>query len=282
MKYALVNGERQEAQPGLTGKCEITGLPVIAKCGTVRSPHWALIGERDYDSWWEPETEWHRKWKAQFPKEYQEVIHFAEDGEKHIADVKTDKGLVIEFQHSHLDPQERVARETFYQNIIWVVDGTRLKGDYPRFLEGRKHLMTGHRKGFFLVHFPEGYFPTAWIESPVMVIFDFQGTQPTDPQDEMRNTLWCLLPGRARRHAVVIGISRQDFVKTVMEQARLLPDPAREYISGYDKLLTKLEEERERQALNQTWRPRRPHRAIIPSRWPISPKDKPCASISVA
>jgi hypothetical protein len=33
MKYALVNGERQEAQPGLTGKCELHGCPVIVKCG---------------------------------------------------------------------------------------------------------------------------------------------------------------------------------------------------------------------------------------------------------
>ena len=35
--------------------------------------------------------------------------------------------LVIEFQHSHMDAQERTSREKFYKNMVWVVDGTRLK-----------------------------------------------------------------------------------------------------------------------------------------------------------
>ena len=266
MKYALVNGERQEAKPGLSGKCEITGLSVISKCGTVRSPHWALIGEHERDSWWEPETPWHREWKGKFPKEWHEVTHPAENGEEHRADVKTDQGLVIEFQHSHLDPQERLAREAFYQNMVWIVDGTRLKRDYPRFLEGRKHFMTGYKKGFFLVHFPEECFPVAWIESSVMVIFDFQGTLPTDPQDGMRNALWCLLPGRARRRAVMIAISRQDFVTTAMKQPRLLPEPAQEIVSAYDELLRELEERKGQQEQNQRWQPRKPRRAIIPKR----------------
>jgi hypothetical protein len=36
MEYALVNGERQEAKPGLSGKCECCGDPIIAKCGDER------------------------------------------------------------------------------------------------------------------------------------------------------------------------------------------------------------------------------------------------------
>jgi hypothetical protein len=144
--------------------------------------------------------------------------------------VKTDQGFVIEFQHSHLEPQERLAREAFYQNMVWVVDGTRLKRDYPRFLEGRKNFMNGYKKGFFLVHFPEECFPIGWIDSSVMVIFDFQGTLPNDPQDGMRNVLWGLLPGRAKGRAVMIGISRQDFVMTAMKQPQLLPEPAHELV----------------------------------------------------
>lgn len=148
---------------------------------------------------------------------------------------------MIEFQHSHLDPQERVAREAFYQNMVWVVDGTRLKGDYRRFLEGRKNIMTRHKNGFFLVHFPEECFPVAWIKSSTMVIFDFKGTLPNESLDEMRNTLWCLLPGRAKNRAVMIGISRQDFVAAAMKQPGLLPEPAHEFVSAYDKLLLELE-----------------------------------------
>lgn len=267
MKFAMVNGECQEAKPGLSGTCEVTGLPVIAKCGTVRSSHWALIGECERDSWGEPETPWHREWKNKFPKAWHEVIHPAENGEEHRADVKTGQGFVIEFQHSHLDPQERAAREAFYQNMVWVVDGTRLKRDFPRFLEGRKNFMSGHKKGFFLVHFPEECFPVAWTNSSVMVIFDFQGTLPNDPQDRMRNTLWGLLPGRAKGRAVMIGISRQDFVATAMKQPQLLPEPAHELVSAYDKLLTELEESRQSQAQNQNWQPRKPLRAIIPKRF---------------
>lgn len=194
------------------------------------------------------------------------MSHPAENGEEHRADVKTDQGCVIEFQHSHLDPQERAAREAFYQNMVWVVDGTRLKGDYPRFFEGRKNFMPGHKQRFFLIHFPEECFPAAWIESSVMVIFDFQGTIPSDSQDWVRNTLWCLLPGRAKRRAVMIAISRDAFVTTLMKQPRLLPDPLHEYINAYDKRLAQEEELRALQTQNQGWQSRKPSRAIIPKR----------------
>jgi competence protein CoiA len=46
---------------------------------------------------------------------------------KHIADVRTIGGWVIEFQHSTLNPDERRSREKFYQRLIWVVDGTKRK-----------------------------------------------------------------------------------------------------------------------------------------------------------
>ena len=114
---------------------------VIAKCGTHRVSHWAHRGMRDCDTWAEKETDWHRAWKNNFPAECQEFIqHDGQSGEKHIADVRTPHGLVIEFQHSHLDPLERAARERFYGNMVWVVDGTRLQRDYPRFNRGKDGL----------------------------------------------------------------------------------------------------------------------------------------------
>jgi competence protein CoiA len=73
-------------------------------------------GERFYDLWWEHETEWHRTWKSKFPDDWQEVV-IRQDalGEKHIADVHTSHGLTIEFQHSHLRPEERsVAASIFF------------------------------------------------------------------------------------------------------------------------------------------------------------------------
>jgi hypothetical protein len=112
MKFAIVEGERREAQPGLSGKCPGCGAVVIAKCGEVRIRHWAHKGTVTCDPWWENETEWHRGWKNEFPDDWQEVRHTAQSGERHIADVKTECGY-IEFQHSPLKPYERRAREAF-------------------------------------------------------------------------------------------------------------------------------------------------------------------------
>jgi len=263
MKFALVNGERKEAQPNINGRCPCCNCPVIAKCGKVRIPHWAHRGM--CDSWWEGETDWHRLWKGHFPMEWQEVIHKAENNETHIADVKTDQGYVIEFQHSHLDDQERISRESFYQNMLWVVDGTRLKRDFPRFLDGMKNFKSIGKPGIFLINFPDECFPGAWLESSVEVIFDFQGNSIIDPLDVVRNTLWCLLPGRGNtRYAVVIGISRQDFITTIMKQHRLLQDPAREIINALDKWLIESEI---RKSKNKTREIAKNRRAIIPSRF---------------
>ena len=86
------------------------------------------------DPWWENETAWHRAWKDHFPVDWQEVVHHSKTGERHIADVKTGDGWVIEFQHSHIKPEERRSREAFYERLIWVVDGTRRKRDKPQLL----------------------------------------------------------------------------------------------------------------------------------------------------
>src|SRR3990167_9713877 len=122
MKYSLVHGGRSEAQPGLKGQCEICNSLTIAKCGDLKVWHWAHKGKRMCDLWWENETEWHRNWKNCFPTDWQEYIHTSESGERHIADVKTIKNWVIEFQYSHLNPEERQARSDFYEKLVWVVD----------------------------------------------------------------------------------------------------------------------------------------------------------------
>ncbi len=134
MKFALVDGQRQEARPNLSGRCPICDHRMVAKCGEVNIWHWAHHGRRFCDLWWENETEWHRAWKGEFPIEWQEVVHQTETGEKHIADVKTNRGWVIEFQYSYLKPEERRSRDSFYPKLIWVVDGTRRKRDRSRLI----------------------------------------------------------------------------------------------------------------------------------------------------
>src|SRR5690606_37103849 len=130
---------------------------------------------------------WHRDWKNRFGVNVQEVVLFDEHtGEKHIADVKTEAGLVLEFQHSALKPAERAAREAFYGNMVWVVDGTRLVRDVPRFLEYRD-IMRRATDGIYTCHAPEKLFPRNWITSSACVFFDF-GAQVGQP-----DLLWCLL-----------------------------------------------------------------------------------------
>jgi competence protein CoiA len=204
MKFALVDGEPQEARRGLAGFCRGCGSPMIAKCGEVRVEHWGHAGRRNCDPWWENETEWHRAWKNRFPAEWQEVIHTAPDGERHIADVKTSQGWVLEFQRSHLDPEERRSREAFYARLIWVVDGTRRQRDavyFARAWGGGKardpfsdKRITGH------VHnalFEE------WRANQGHVFFDFG-----DPQ-----LLWWMYPGSSAERAYLRHVPREQLVR---------------------------------------------------------------------
>jgi competence protein CoiA len=96
---------------------------MVAKCGRVKVWHWAHKGRLECDPWYE-ETEWHRSWKDRFPLVWQEQIAYDPDsGEKHIADVSTPNGLIIEFQHSVISPQEIAARETFYKICFgWLME----------------------------------------------------------------------------------------------------------------------------------------------------------------
>ena len=136
MKFALHGGKRVEAEANLKGAvCQVCKAEVIAKCGDIKIHHWAHKSKRKCDHWWENETQWHRDWKNQFSKDWQEIVHTSETGEGHIADIKTPKGLVVEFQHSPIKPEEILARNTFYKNIIWIVDGKRRKYDERKFEE---------------------------------------------------------------------------------------------------------------------------------------------------
>jgi competence protein CoiA len=224
MRYALAGGQRIEAFADGRALCSVCNGEVIAKCGAHRVAHWAHRGMRDCDGWAETESDWHRAWKNHFSAECQEFIqHDGQSGEKHIADVRTPHGLVIEFQHSHLDPQERAERERFYGNMAWVVDGSRLQRDFPRFSGRTRDLRPTIIMGYFLLAFPDECFPAMWVNSSVPVIFDFRGVDEGGPPDQVRDTLWCLLPGRVGGSAVVVGMSREQFIEIAPSRPQLLP-----------------------------------------------------------
>jgi competence protein CoiA len=216
MRFALVDDKLVEAESKLKGLCPGCSQSVIAKCGTQKVHHWAHSVNKACDNWWEPETEWHRAWKSKFPRHWQEI--FLPDkitGEKHMADVRADDGLVIEFQHSHIHPQERITRESFYKKMVWVVDGSRLKRDYPRFLKGGRY-SESITEDLFQVEYPEECFPTAWLGSSVPVIFDFQEHEQAENLEDTLMPLYCLFPVKVGRHVVLAKVARESFVSNAM------------------------------------------------------------------
>jgi hypothetical protein len=253
MHFAMIENKKAEAVTGVSGLCPGCLQPVIAKCGNVRIHHWAHRSKKMCDSWWEPETEWHRSWKNCFPNDWQEVfLPDQETGEKHIADIRTRHGIVIEFQHSHIEPQERIKREKFYKNMVWVVDGTRLKRDYPRFIKSMKDKIirpTGI-KGSFYVDFPDECFPVNWIESHVPVIFDFRGiTTLSEQLDSTKDILWCLLPGRANKFAILVTIFRNDFISTMCSQSQLFSMPVQEIVKTFENNFRQIKQQYQNQQL---------------------------------
>ncbi len=116
MIWAINNQERIEASPGAHAMCPCCGGKVIAKCGDIVSWHWAHESA-ECDTWYEPESQWHKGWKDCFPKDWQEVVVGC-----HRADVKTNK-LVVELQASCISSEEIEERERFYGNMVWLLRG---------------------------------------------------------------------------------------------------------------------------------------------------------------
>jgi competence protein CoiA len=221
MRFALVNGQLQEAQPDLSGECRSCGEPTVAKCGEMRVWHWAHKGRRHCDPWWESETEWHRIWKDQFPAEWQEVIHPVGDGERHIADVKTSQGWVIEFQHSYIKPEERRSREAFYPKLIWVVDGTRRQRD-------RVQLANALRVGVPIGNWARKAFADdcgllrEWSDSSAPVFFDLGEI-----------VLWWFFAKNRHGSLYVAPYSRDQFIESHRSTAT---DTVREFDEGVKEL----------------------------------------------
>jgi competence protein CoiA len=123
MLWANVDGRRSNAYPGANGSCPLCKESMIPKCGEIISWHWAHH-TNNCDKWYEPESAWHLKWKARFPKEYQEIIVGA-----HIADVRTPR-TVVEFQSSPLSTIDIREREQHYGRMVWVLNGLEFKENF--------------------------------------------------------------------------------------------------------------------------------------------------------
>ena len=137
MIWGIKDNKKVNATPKGTAICPICKSELIAKCGIVKKWHWSHKSLEDCDSWSEPESEWHLNWKNYFKKEEQEIVI-----ENHRADIKTERGLIIEIQNSSICPDDICDREKFYDNMIWLLNGDtfgkglgiRDKGNYFTFV----------------------------------------------------------------------------------------------------------------------------------------------------
>lgn len=242
MLIAEVNGKRVHATKGTKGICPCCKAEVIAKCGEVKIAHWSHKSKKNCDSWHEAETDWHRMWKNYFPENWQEIIKYdQETGEKHIADVCTQNGFILEFQHSPIKPEERLSREKFYKNMNWVVDGTRCKSYYEKFAKEIKNAIiisritadsqreAGVQAGYnsngqevFPTHIGnllqiyqlDKLLPKNWLNSSVPVVFDFKGLNEINEPNDLRQFVFCLLPIKDNLYGYIIQIPIQIFIQT--------------------------------------------------------------------
>ena len=215
---------------------------MVARCGEVRLRHWAHKGRLLCDPWWENETEWHRAWKNQFPPECQEILQTAGDGQRHIGDVKTADGWVIEFQHSYITPEERRSREVFYPKLIWVVDGTRRKRDRAQVINAWKEgVPVGANSPVRKVFSIDRGLLREWADSNAPVFLDLGELE----------RLWWILAKNTNGWAYVYPISRALFIEWHRSSATV---PARQLGEFVSDILPKVIAEYESHLRAQTVR----------------------------
>jgi competence CoiA-like predicted nuclease len=130
MLFANVNGQKVEAKPNTMGICPSCEQTVFPKCGEIKVWHWAHRKDKSCDSWYEPETEWHKNWKLVFGKEHCEIA-ISKGGVRHIADVWTKENVIIELQNSPIQKSIIRQREIFYgESMIWVINGKPFKENF--------------------------------------------------------------------------------------------------------------------------------------------------------
>lgn len=120
MIWAIKDKQKIKATPKEKAICPICDAEVISKCGSIKVWHWSHLSNKDCDDWYEPESEWHKNWKDEFPKECQEFTMG-----RHRADIRTKNRWIIELQNSSISSEEIKDREEYYKRMVWLFNGQR-------------------------------------------------------------------------------------------------------------------------------------------------------------
>lgn len=130
MLFAILDDKKIEPIPNTQAKCPLCGEKVLSRCGEIKVWHWAHFKGKSCDSWYEPETHWHKNWKLTFGKENCE-IKIAKEDCWHVADVLTKEKVVIELQNSPIQKNIIRKREEFYgERMIWLINGIKFKDNF--------------------------------------------------------------------------------------------------------------------------------------------------------
>jgi len=130
MLHALDENQLKiKPKKGKSAICPYCFGKVNAVCGDINIHHWRHDVSSNCDPWKEHETEWHRSWKEHFPEEWREVI-IENAEERHIADLLTVHGLVVEFQNSSISNKTIQIREQFYNKMIWLINADHFKDNF--------------------------------------------------------------------------------------------------------------------------------------------------------
>ena len=167
------------------------------------------------------------------------------NGEKHIADVKTDRGWFIEFQHSYLKPEERRARDAFYRRVIWVVDGTRRKRDAAQLLNAWNEGVPIGSSPLLRKAFSDNCtLLREWAGSNTPIFFDLGEAE----------RLWWLLATSTNGLAYLAPYSRAKFIESHRGGTADAAREFDEFVNDIPKLLSNYETQLRAQSLPNVFR----------------------------
>ena len=212
LRFAITkDGDRVEPQRDIAAFCPVCNKPLVAKLGLINAHHWAhKNGVKCTDTWLSPETKWHSNWKNKFPKEWQEIrCKDNETGEIHIADVKTASGFVLEFQHSPIEIEEIESRESFYKDMLWVLDLG--KPGYRNLLTSKKFRGEPDNCGFRCTNINE-LIPEEWINRKSIICLDYLGNSELSQFKK----IYCLVPTGFADATYLFVLEREYFVAGIL------------------------------------------------------------------
>lgn len=216
--YAIVNGVRTHISAATRmqhGICPVCGAELVARKGKFRAAHWWHVNGRRCDSWYQPKGPWHRYWQNMFPEDWQEVVlERMVDGQfvRHIADIRTKGGIVVEVQYSPISIESINEREHFYENMLWIVNMRRVESDLwlETHIKRTEHLIEKNSVRTWVLDDSELMMQQKWCYAHKPVVFDFDGFFD---RPESEKSLVCLLPqGDMFKERVCVEVERKRLI----------------------------------------------------------------------